>query len=123
MRKAKSEQVQQLLEEFSLIEPGKYKMLLILRDMILSTYPETEERVMYGGIVFFMRGVMYSGLFVRKNFITLEFSEGFQMIDPNGFLEGKGKFRRHLKIFKQEDIEGKAVGELIEQAFRGDSKG
>ena len=39
------------------------------------------------------------------------------MQDPENSLEGGGKYRRHLKIFKYDDIKNKKVGYYIKQAF------
>ena len=38
------------------------------------------------------------------------------MKDPNKLLEGKGKYRRHLKIKCKEDIEHKDVAFFVKQA-------
>lgn len=39
------------------------------------------------------------------------------MQDPNDFLEGSGKYRRHLKIFQQEDVKNKEVEYYVKQSF------
>jgi hypothetical protein len=54
---------------------------------------------------------------VNKNHITIEFSKGFLMEDPDSNLEGKGKYRRHLKILNEEDILNKNVAFFIRQAM------
>ena len=58
----------------------------------------------------------FCGLFVRKYHISFEFSNGIIMKDPNNFLEGIGKFRRHLKIRTKIDIENKDVAFFVKQA-------
>ena len=35
--------------------------------------------------------------------------------DPNSFLEGSGKYRRHLKLVTADDIEQKELGSFITQ--------
>ncbi len=37
------------------------------------------------------------------------------MEDPNSILEGKGKYRRHLKLLKKEDILSKEVSFFVKQ--------
>ncbi|MEO9885943.1 MAG: DUF1801 domain-containing protein [Balneola sp.] len=54
---------------------------------------------------------------MNKNHITLEFSKGFLMNDPDDVLEGSGKYRRHLKIKTYEDIENKDVTFFVKQAI------
>ncbi|HKL07853.1 MAG TPA: DUF1801 domain-containing protein [Bacteroidales bacterium] len=99
-----------------LIDAERYDILIEIREIIFNHFPRTDERIMYGGIVFFLHDEMFSGLFLNKKHITLEFSKGFLMEDPNRTLEGKGKYRRHLKILKKDDILGKGVSFFVKQA-------
>jgi len=83
--------------------------------------PVAGRRPMYGGIVFELKPgdhkTLVCGHFVYKNHVSLEFSNGYQLQDPNGVLEGNGKYRRHIKLTRQDDIEEKFVRSMIEQAF------
>lgn len=83
--------------------------------------PSAGRRSMYGGSVFELEpdnhSTMVCGHFVYKNHVSLEFSNGYQLSDPNGVLEGKGKYRRHIKLTRQADIDEKAVRSFLEQAF------
>ena len=38
--------------------------------------------------------------------------------DPDKYLEGDGKYRRHLKIINKKDIKSKKVESYINQAFK-----
>ncbi len=116
MKKSNHKEVQAFLENIQLMDQTNYQILASVRNYIFKVYPETYEKMMYGGIVFFMNEEMYSGLFVHKNHISLEFSNGFLMKDPNQQLEGKGKYRRHLKLKSKEDLENKNVKYYIKQA-------
>ena len=83
--------------------------------------PGAGRRSMYGGIVFELEAgnskTLVCGHFVYKNHVSLEFSKGNELRDPNGVLEGKGKYRRHIKLTRQSDIDQKFVRSMIEQAF------
>ena len=83
--------------------------------------PGAGRRSMYGGIVFELEAgnhkTMVCGHFVYKNHVTLEFNQGYELRDPKGVLEGKGKYRRHIKLTRQGDIVEKYVRSMIEQAF------
>jgi len=57
----------------------------------------------------------FGGLFVYKSHISFEFSMGVNMKDPKHELEGKGKFRRHLKIKSLQDIKDKNVQFYVNQ--------
>lgn len=72
---------------------------------------------MCGGILFSLDSEDFSGLFVRQKHISFEFSKGFLMKYFNKFLEGSGKFRRHLKIRTKEDIKNKKIEFFVKQAL------
>ena len=88
---------------------------------IADVCPGAGRRPMYGGIVFEREpGVpktMVCGHFVYKNHVSLEFGEGYKFSDPESVLEGKGKYRRHIKLTGTGDIDSKYVRVMIEQAF------
>lgn len=116
METLKNEQVQKLLEKIMMIDFEKFEILQELRKIVFSNFPETNERIMYGGIMFSLE-YDFGGLFVRKNHISLEFSFGASMNDPQKILEGTGKLRRHLKIRSLADIENKTVDFFVKQSL------
>ena len=117
MISSENKKVRQFLEDLKVIDHEKYKILIEIREIILNTFPETGEKIMYGGIIFFLNDEMFSGLFAHKNHISLEFSKGFLMKDPNGQLEGSGKYRRHLKITSRKAIVNKDVAYFVKQSL------
>ncbi len=98
MASSKNEKVQNFLNDLKSVDIESFDTVTEMRQIIFDAFPESEEKIMYGGIVFFFKTEMFSGIFVYKNHVTLELSNGFLMKDPNGYLEGKGKYRRHIKI-------------------------
>jgi len=116
MDKSKNDKVQKFLEDIMMIDPEKFEILQKLCEVVFSNYPETEERMMYGGIMFSLE-TDFGGLFVRKNHISFEFGFGVYMDDPHNILEGSGKLRRHLKIRSLADIEDKKVDFFIKQVL------
>ncbi len=116
MMKSNNEKVQSFLEGIMMSDVEKYNSLLEMRKIVFQIHPKTDERIMYGGIMFSLNAEDYSGLFVRKNHISFEFSNGYRMKDPDQFLEGSGKFRRHLKIKTHTDIKNKDVAFFVKQA-------
>ncbi len=115
MKKSKNKEVQKFLGDIESIDVEKFRILQELRDIVLTQYPEVNERMMYGGIMFSLEDD-FGGLFVRKQHISFEFSSGAFMNDPYKILEGTGKFRRHLKIGSLADIEDKKVDFFVKQA-------
>jgi len=57
------------------------------------------------------------GIFVYSGHISIEFSFGDELADPDKILEGKGKKRRHIKIIKIQDVEEKQVKFFISSAM------
>ena len=112
--KSKNKEVQSFLEDTKIANIEKYEILIALRKIILSNCNNAEEKMMYGGIMF----NDFSGLFIRKNHISLEFVNGFELKDPHKHLEGTGKFRRHLKIKSIDEIKEKDVESFIKQAVK-----
>jgi hypothetical protein len=107
--------VQKFLDEIAEIDAGKGKILQELREIVFNSYPKVNERIIYGGIMFSL-GEDFGGIFVRKNHISFEFSNGYTMDDPKKILEGTGKFRRHLKITSLADVKDKEVEYFVKQA-------
>ncbi len=116
MKNSKDKRVQQLLRDFEALGTEKYAIIQRLRKIVFATYPRVSERVMYGGIMFSL-DEDFGGVFVNKHHVSFEFGNGFRMSDPKNFLEGKGKFRRHLKIRSMTDIEAKEVEFFVNQAI------
>ena len=89
--------------------------------VIADVRPGVGRRPMYGGMVFETEpGVpktMVCGHFVYKQHVSLEFGNGYLFDDPESVLEGKGKYRRHIKLISVNEIETKSVRAMIEQAF------
>lgn len=92
-----------------------HDMVLRVRSLFLEACPGLTEAVKYGGIVFLKNGGLIGGVFVYKEHVSVEFSQGSSFPDPDAVLEGKGKYRRHIKLHDLEDIDAKhLVGFIVE---------
>ena len=49
--------------------------------------------------------------------VNVGFFRGAEIADPEGLLEGTGKFMRHVKLRPERDVEGTALMKLIETAY------
>ena len=115
MQKSKNEQVEKHLEDLMLLNEEQYTIIQKLRDIVFMIHPNTNERIMYGGIMFSLDDD-FGGIFTRKSHISFEFGQGFLFDDPERLLEGNGKFRRHLKIRSLSDIDAKKVSFFVKQS-------
>ncbi len=95
-----------------------HDMVLGIRTLFLELCPGLSETVRYGGIVFLKEKKLVGGIFVYKEHVSVEFSQGASFYDSEGILEGKGKYRRHIKLCGLEEIGEKRVGDFVEMACR-----
>ncbi len=116
INKSKNEKVQKLLEEISMVNKEQSQIVEELRQIVLNSSSEIEEKVMYGGIMFSLNDD-FGGIFIRKEHVSFEYTHGHLLEDSDNLLEGKGKYRRHLKIRKLEDIVKKKVYNFVNQAI------
>jgi hypothetical protein len=52
-----------------------------------------------------------------KDHVNVGFFRGAEIADPDGLLEGTGKFMRHVKLRPEHEIDAKALRKLIETAY------
>lgn len=94
-----------------------------MRARIEALLPGIAETVKYGGTLYHPPGGKpedgVCGVFAYTAHVSLIFPRGVDLDDPAGLLQGKGKFRRHLKLTSLADIEAPAVEAFILAAARG----
>ncbi len=92
-----------------------------LIEMITDIAPDADSANRYGGLVFEAESgvhrTIFCGIFVFKAHVGLEFNRGAQLFDPDGSLEGKGLYRRHLKLRSVQDIAAKGVAGFVALAW------
>jgi hypothetical protein len=122
MSKSKSEtekRVDLYLQDLSLTNMAIYELLQAIRNQILgvklSSNETVKEEVKYGGILFAVEQA-FCGVFAYANHVSLEFGEGASLPDQFNVLEGKGKFRRHIKLTSIAEIESKHVMHYVKLA-------
>ena len=52
-----------------------------------------------------------------KAHVNVGFFRGAEIADPDGLLEGTGKFMRHVKLRPERDVDATALRKLIETAY------
>lgn len=108
--------LQALLGDIRLLGGEQYLIVEAVRALVKSSFPDTLEEVKYGGILF-TSGVQFCGVFAYKEHVSVEFSMGAKIADTYGFLEGRGKGRRHLKLFTVIDVEEKRLVQYLPLAL------
>ncbi|TQV85363.1 DUF1801 domain-containing protein [Aliikangiella coralliicola] len=117
MSSLESEKVNQFIEDTQFQSPEKYEILVSLRKLIKQAGPHLIEGIKYGGLIYSCSNTLRCGIFVYKNHLSVEFGQGAEFLDPDKILEGKGKYRRHIKISEIDDIEKKKVGNFVKKAI------
>jgi hypothetical protein len=112
-----NDKVQALLHDLQLTHPDLYAIVQSVRATVRSVAPDAGERVLYGGILF-SAPEQFCGVFAYSTHVSMEFGKGAELQDPHRALEGKGKFRRHIKLTALDDIESKHLRDYIAQALR-----
>ncbi len=108
--------IQDFLHDLEQTSPEKYAVVTEARQIFRTLHPQAEERFMYGGITFFANGELFGGIFVYQNHISIKFSHGHRMHDPDNLLQGNGKYRRHLKIADGTALDEETVRFFVGQA-------
>lgn len=111
-----SKRVQRLLEDIHVQREDLYALVSKLRALIASVAPDATEGVKYGGLLFSTQRPV-CGVFAYKHHVSLEFSYGAELADPHHVLQGEGKYRRHIKLKSDRDIETKQVEDYLRRAF------
>lgn len=86
-------------------------------DYIIALAPHLETTVKWGQGCFVKEGVPVIYIHTEPDHIQLGFYNGSALDDPNRYLEGSGKFVRHLKIISYEDIQTKNVDFYVNQVI------
>ena len=103
------------LQELQTYDPEKHKIVTALRKVVLGMNKDVHEEIKYGGLLY-SNEKPYTGLFVSKHHVSMEFSEGAKLRDPKKLLHGTGKYRRHLKFSSLSEINVSDVKALVKQA-------
>jgi hypothetical protein len=108
--------VERLLQDLQLTHPDLHAVVQAVRATVRGVAPAASEKLMYGGILF-SAPQQFCGVFAYSTHVTMEFGRGAELDDPHRVLEGKGKFRRHIRLQAVADITSKHLSHYIAQAL------
>lgn len=114
MKKSNDIKTQKFIDSVKVFDSTKYQLLQKIREIVFDNYPKVKERIMYGGIIFSLIDD-FGGVFVYKNHVSFEFSNGVNFDQNKNLLEGKGKYRRHLKLTSLDDIKTKKLDFFVKE--------
>ena len=103
-------------------EDTKSEITQQLSEIILDVMPDATMLEKYGGIVVERIAgqpkTQCCGYFVYAGHVSLEFTQGVQLLDPDNILQGGGKLRRHIKLKDIQDVAEKQCKTFLKQAAR-----
>ena len=109
--------IQTLLEDIRSLGAMQFEVVEAVRALIKTSLPSVQEEVKYGGILF-TSDISFCGVFAYKGHVSVEFSHGARIVDPEGYLEGSGKGRRHIKLRCVDDIAAKKLAVYLPLAHQ-----
>jgi len=109
--------VQTLLEDIRSLGDMQFEVIEAVRALVKASLPSVQEKVKYGGILF-TSDISFCGVFAYKEHVSVEFSHGARIVDSEGYLEGSGKGRRHIKLRSVDDIAAKKLAVYLPLAHQ-----
>lgn len=103
-----AQRVAAYLQDLSLTHAHQYELVEAVRQLVMTLGPDIVEEIKYGGILFGGES-HFCGVFAYAQHVSVEFGEGASLPDTYSVLEGKGKFRRHIKLSQLDDLKQKQL--------------
>lgn len=113
--------IETYIDDIRILGEEHLQIVQTIRQLVKDTINPLAEEIKYGGILF-SSGVHFGGVFAYKSHVSLELSQGAHIKDLDGFLEGDGKYRRHIKLRNCSDIIEKKLPNYIRLALEAASK-
>ncbi len=91
----------------------KQSLIELLDSLVMAAVPKATRVAKYGGTLYTLKPDekegQFCGVFPYKSHVQLSFAKGNELEDPDGLLEGGGKFRRHLTFKSLDDFDARVV--------------
>ena len=108
-----------VVEAWLQAQPGHLGVLAQLWfEAIRKCGPEVRELLHDGCPTACVGTAAFAYVNVYSRHTSVGFFRGAQLPDPCGMLEGKGKYLRHVKLKSDADLDGAALLQLIDTAYR-----
>ena len=98
--------------------PKNRSVIRALRAFVERVAPGLRESVKWGNGCWVKGSVAVSYVYSAPDYVQFGFFRGSALQDPQGLLEGKGQYVRHIKVRKASDINEDAFRMLLRQAAR-----
>ena len=109
-------EIDQFLEDLELTSADHAAVVRQVRAIYREVETSVEEKFIYGGVGFFLNGSHFGGVYPHTEHLNIVFSRGNQLSDPDGLLQGKGKFRRFVRAASVDDLAEQNVRDFVAQS-------
>ena len=96
--------------------PENQDVIRSLRKFVKQFAPQLQESVKWGNGCWVKGKAPVAYVYSGPDHVQFGFFRGSALKDSKGLLKGKGKFVRHIKVFKRSDIDERSFGALMRQA-------
>lgn len=94
----------------------------VLDSLVITAVPKASKVAKDGGTLYTLKPEekegQFCGVFPYMAHVQLSFAQGASLDDPDGLLEGGGKFRRHLTYKSLDDVDAKIVKRFTKAASK-----
>ncbi len=96
--------------------PKNQTIIRALRRFVRSAEPQLVESVKWGNGCWLAGTEPVAYVYADAGWVQFGFLTGSSLADPDGLLEGTGRYVRHIKVRRAGDIDRAAFGALLRQA-------
>lgn len=96
--------------------PRNQAIIRALRKFVKRIEPKLSEAVKWGNGCWIGGRGPVAYMYADTEYVQFGFFGGFSLKDPNGLLEGKGQYVRHIKVGNRSAIDEPAFAALLRQA-------
>lgn len=109
-------------KEKQMTDAEKQSLIELLDTLVMAAVPKAIKVAKYGGTLYTLKPDekegQFSDVFPYKAHVQLSFAQGASLDDPEGLLEGGGKYRRHLTFKNLEDVDAKIIKRFCKAAAK-----
>jgi len=98
--------------------PKNQTIIRALRKFVKRVEPGLTETVKWGNGCWAGSDGVVAYVYSATGYVQFGFFFGSSLKDPQGLLEGKGQYVRHIKVHKTADIDERAFAALLKQAAK-----
>lgn len=100
----------------------KANLARMLHELIVGEVSGTSYLAKYGGVLYTLKPKekegQFCGVYIQKDHVQLVFSHGSSLKDPANILLGRGKGRRHVNFYAENEVPKSAICKLLQQASK-----